>query len=89
MTDADVRRILRDVLDPEIGVNIVDLGLLYGIAVDGSTVGITMTMTSPTSPVARLSSGEVVASPDRRAARRHQSVVVRRRVWCCLTVRSS
>jgi len=51
MTDSDVRDALRLVLDPEIGVNIVDLGLVYGIHIEGETVRITMTMTSPTCPL--------------------------------------
>jgi metal-sulfur cluster biosynthetic enzyme len=51
MTSLDVRRALREVLDPELGVNIVDLGLVYDIAVDGNSVRITMTMTSPACPL--------------------------------------
>jgi len=51
MTALDVRDALHDVLDPELGVNIVDLGLVYDIAVDGNTVRITMTMTSPACPL--------------------------------------
>ena len=43
---------LRQVLDPEIGVNIVDLGLVYRIEVDGGRVRIAMTMTSPACPLA-------------------------------------
>lgn len=51
MTEADVREALRDVVDPELGVNIVDLGLVYGIRVVGGDVHITMTMTSPACPL--------------------------------------
>jgi len=51
MTEADVREALGDVIDPELGVNIVDLGLIYGIEVDGGSVRITMTMTSPACPL--------------------------------------
>ncbi len=51
MTEADVREALRDVIDPELGVNIVDLGLVYGIEVSGATVRITMTMTTPACPL--------------------------------------
>ena len=51
MTDADIRDALRDVIDPELGVNIVDLGLVYGIAIDGTRVRVTMTMTSPACPL--------------------------------------
>jgi metal-sulfur cluster biosynthetic enzyme len=42
---------LRDVMDPELGVNIVDLGLVYGVDIDGGAVRVTMTMTSPACPM--------------------------------------
>jgi metal-sulfur cluster biosynthetic enzyme len=51
MTDTDVRHALRDVVDPEVGINIVDLGLVYGIDVAGGSVRITMTMTTPACPL--------------------------------------
>jgi metal-sulfur cluster biosynthetic enzyme len=51
-TEPDIREALRQVLDPEIGVNIVDLGLVYRIEIDGARVRIAMTMTSPACPLA-------------------------------------
>jgi len=51
-TELDIREALRQVLDPEIGVNIVDLGLVYRIEVDGRRVRVVMTMTSPACPLA-------------------------------------
>jgi metal-sulfur cluster biosynthetic enzyme len=51
MTDDEIREALRDVVDPELGVNIVDLGLVRRIDVAGRTVRITMTMTSPACPL--------------------------------------
>lgn len=39
------------VIDPEAGMNIVDLGLIYGVEIDGGRVTVTMTMTTPTCPV--------------------------------------
>jgi metal-sulfur cluster biosynthetic enzyme len=44
---------LRQVFDPEIPVNIVDLGLVYDVKVDGSTCNVTMTLTSQACPEAR------------------------------------
>jgi metal-sulfur cluster biosynthetic enzyme len=51
MTDDDVRLALCDVIDPELGVNIVDLGLVRRVDVDGHDVRITMVMTSPACPL--------------------------------------
>ena len=45
-----VRAALRRVKDPELNLNIVDLGLVYGIAVDGPNVSINMSLTSPGCP---------------------------------------
>lgn len=50
-TDTDIREALRRVVDPEIGVNIVDLGLVYRIEVERGRARIAMTMTSPTCPL--------------------------------------
>ena len=50
-TDSDIREALRHVVDPEIGVNIVDLGLVYRIEVEGARARIAMTMTSPACPL--------------------------------------
>jgi metal-sulfur cluster biosynthetic enzyme len=43
---------LRECYDPEIPVNIVDLGLVYNVHIEGPKVGITMTLTSAFCPVA-------------------------------------
>lgn len=53
LTEDRVREALRQVIDPEIGLNVVDLGLVYGIAIDGATVRVQMTMTSPACPLGR------------------------------------
>ena len=51
---------LRDIFDPEIPVNIYDLGLIYGVDVDNDGgVVVTMTLTTPHCPVAESMPGEV------------------------------
>ncbi len=50
-TEETIREALRGVIDPEIGVNIVDIGLVYGIALTGGRAVVTMTMTSPACPL--------------------------------------
>ena len=48
----DLEEAMRDVVDPELGVNVVDLGLVYGIDVDESNVAILdMTLTSAACPL--------------------------------------
>ena len=44
---------LRQVIDPEIGCNIVDLGLVYGTAITGAKVTVQMTLTTPVVPWAK------------------------------------
>ena len=42
--------IKENIIDPEIGINIVDMGLIYGVDINDTTVDITMTLTSPGCP---------------------------------------
>lgn len=50
---------LRTCFDPEIPINIYDLGLIYGLDVNGGAVAIRMTLTAPNCPVAGSLPGEV------------------------------
>jgi len=51
---------LKEIYDPEIPVNIYDLGLIYGVEVaDGSHAAVTMTLTTPHCPVAESMPAEV------------------------------
>ena len=51
-TAADVEEALRDVIDPELGINVVDLGLIYGVTLDHeNNAVIDMTLTSAACPL--------------------------------------
>ena len=62
MEEEEVRRALASVEDPEAGMNIVDLGLVYGVSVEHERVRVTMTMTSPACPVAPYLVDEATAA---------------------------
>lgn len=49
--EPQIRDVLRTVIDPEVGINILDLGLVYSIALDERVVRVTMTMTTPACPM--------------------------------------
>ena len=59
---AVVREALYEVLDPDLGVNIVDLGFVRGIAVSGATATITMTLTSPACPLTAIMEDQIRAA---------------------------
>ncbi|GAC1400440.1 MAG: metal-sulfur cluster assembly factor [Chloroflexota bacterium] len=55
-----IREALMEVIDPEIGVNIVDLGMVYGVKIeDDGGVEITMTLTTPARPLYEYIDAEV------------------------------
>jgi metal-sulfur cluster biosynthetic enzyme len=47
----DVEDALSNVIDPELGLDFVELGLIYGVEVDGSHVHVTFSLTSPGCPI--------------------------------------
>jgi metal-sulfur cluster biosynthetic enzyme len=67
-TETDIREALRHVIDPEIGVNIVDLGLVYRIEMEGARARIAMTMTSPACPMVDYLKDLVVSAIRQRIA---------------------
>ena len=62
MSEDDVRAALKTVEDPEAGMDIVDLGLVYGIEAADERIRVEMTMTSPACPAAPYLVDEATAA---------------------------
>jgi metal-sulfur cluster biosynthetic enzyme len=56
---AAVRAALSDVIDPDLGVNIVDLGFVRAVAIEGQTAVIAMTLTSPACPLTGVMENQI------------------------------
>ena len=50
VTEDAVFEAIKEIIDPEVGINIVDMGLIYGVDIEDETVNVTMTLTSPGCP---------------------------------------
>ena len=63
--DDDVREALKDVVDPELGINVVDLGLVYDVHLDeGTNVVLDMTLTSAACPLTDVIEEQTAQSLD-------------------------
>jgi metal-sulfur cluster biosynthetic enzyme len=51
VNEEEVTEALANVIDPELGLDFVELGLVYDVAIDGGTVNITFTLTTPACPI--------------------------------------
>lgn len=67
-TQDEVLNVLKEVEDPEIGVNVVDLGLVYQVNVSDADVNVEMTLTAPGCPmhdtIARAAEMAIETLPD-------------------------
>src|SRR5688500_19305736 len=80
LSEDQVRLALRRVKDPEIGLNIVDLGLIYEVSVDGADVNVDMSLTSPGCPAGPQILHE---AEDRKSTRLNSShLVISYAVFC-------
>ncbi|MCX6817551.1 MAG: metal-sulfur cluster assembly factor [Candidatus Aenigmarchaeota archaeon] len=59
ITKESVLKVLKNVIDPEIGMDIVDLGFIYGVDVKGKDVHVRMTLTNPGCPMHSMFTHEV------------------------------
>ena len=63
---ADIEEAMRDVVDPELGINVVDLGLFYGLNVEkadsGTVAVVDMTLTSAACPLTDVIEDQVNAA---------------------------
>lgn len=64
MNDEDILQALRAVQDPEIGLNVVDLGLVYSVTRTDDEIVVAMTMTTPSCPL-----GEMITTQAQEALR--------------------
>jgi metal-sulfur cluster biosynthetic enzyme len=61
MVDPDeVTEALSNVIDPELGLDFVELGLIYGVEIDGGRVDVTFTLTTPACPIGPQVSEQIV-----------------------------
>jgi metal-sulfur cluster biosynthetic enzyme len=61
----DITEAMRDVVDPELGINVVDLGLLYGVHVDDAgAVTLDMTLTSAACPLTDVIEDQTTSALD-------------------------
>jgi metal-sulfur cluster biosynthetic enzyme len=61
----DVLEAMRDVVDPELGINVVDLGLVYGVTIDDdNTAVVDMTLTSAACPLTDVIEDQAASALD-------------------------
>ncbi len=59
LSEDAIREKLKEVIDPEVGLNIVDMGLVYGVKCENGNVHVEMTLTTPGCPMEEYMTNEV------------------------------
>jgi len=59
VTEQEVKEALKDVIDPHVGVSLIDMGLIKGITIENDVVKVKMTLTTPFCPLANQLVGTV------------------------------
>lgn len=59
VTETELREALKEVYDPELGLNIVDLGLVYDVKLEDGVAHVKMTLTSPMCPMGPMIEAQV------------------------------
>jgi serine O-acetyltransferase len=59
LTEQTIMEALQPVIDPEIGISVVDLGMIREVIIEGDTVEVKMVLTAPFCPLAGLITGQV------------------------------
>jgi len=62
ITTDQINSCLESVIDPELGINVVDLGLIYDVRIEPGKISIDMTLTTPGCPLAAMIASQVEES---------------------------
>ena len=77
----DAVSVLKKIIDPEIGLDLYNLELIYGINLSGDSVNIKMTLTSPTCPYGPMIIGEVKEKLKRKGFKNPMVDIVFEPAW--------
>ncbi len=58
-TEQEIREALRPVMDPEVGMSVVDMGMIREVAIEGDAVEVKMVLTAPFCPLAGMITNQV------------------------------
>lgn len=81
LTEQGILEALRPVVDPEIGLSVVDMGMIRGIAITGDTVEIKIVLTTPFCPLASVITEQVRQAAARVPGVREVKVAVLDEPW--------